>query len=89
MFLNPFERGTHELLARTAAKLGEHLTTIREYTYLLKFPETNPKIAYLALARAHAARGDEREATEYSRKVLNLDAENEEAKGIIEKLGGK
>ncbi len=87
LFLNPFERGTHELLARTAAKLGEHLTAIREYTYLLKFPETNPKIAYLALARAHAAKGDEREAIEYSRKVLNLDPENEEAKGIIEKLG--
>jgi tetratricopeptide (TPR) repeat protein len=85
LFINPYEKGTHEFLARTAAKLGDHDTTIREYGYLLNFPETNPRIAYLALARAHAGKGDSEEAVKFARKVLNLDESNAEAKEILEK----
>ncbi|HVR75461.1 MAG TPA: tetratricopeptide repeat protein [Planctomycetota bacterium] len=85
LFINPFQKVTHEYLARVAAKLGEHDVVIREYSYLLKFPDTNPRVAYLALARAYAARGRAAEAVSNARKVLELDPENEEAKGIIEK----
>ncbi|MBI4602942.1 MAG: tetratricopeptide repeat protein [Planctomycetes bacterium] len=87
LFINPFERGTHEFLARVAARLSDHDATIREYTYLLKFPETNPRTAYLALAKAHAAKGNAEEAAARARKVLELDPDNAEAKAILEKLG--
>jgi tetratricopeptide (TPR) repeat protein len=86
-FINPYEKATHEFLARTAARLGEHDVTIREYGYLLKSPDTNPKIAYLALAKAHAAKGEGEKAVEFARKLLEIDAENEDAKAILEKHG--
>jgi hypothetical protein len=70
-------------------KLGEHDVTIREYGYLLKLPETNPKIAYLALARAHAARGHAAEAAAFARKLLAIDETNEEAKEILKKVEGE
>ncbi len=89
IFLDPFTQSTHEFLARTAVKLGDHDVTIREYTYLLKRPETNPRNAYLALARAYAAKGKKEDAAMYARKVLGLDADNLEAKEILEKLGGE
>jgi len=89
LFLNPFDRGTHDLLARVAEKAGEHVVTIREYTYLLQFPETNPKVAYLALAKAHAALGEKEKAVEFARKILGIDEDNAEAKHILEKFSAQ
>jgi tetratricopeptide (TPR) repeat protein len=86
-YINPYEKATHEFLARTAARLGEHDVTIREYGYLLRFPDTNPKIAYLALAKAHAAKGEGEEAVKFARKLLEVDDEDEDAKAILEKFG--
>ena len=59
---------------------------VREYTYLLGFADTNPRIAYLALARAHLGLGNKDEAARYARKVLAIDDENEEARELLEKI---
>lgn len=86
LYINPYPRKTHESLAEVATRLSEHDVTIREYGYLLKLPETNHKVAYRELARAHAARGNAPEARDYAKKLLELEPESAEAKAILEKL---
>jgi tetratricopeptide (TPR) repeat protein len=89
IYIKPFDRQIHERLAALAARLGEHDAVIREYGYLLSFPDTNPKVAYLALARAHAAKGNSRAAVEHARRLLEIDAGSDEARRIIEEHGPK
>jgi len=86
LFINPYEKTTHQFIARTAAKLGEHDLVIREYGYLLQFPDTNPKTAYLAMAKAHAAKGNGPQAVEFAKKLLEIDETNEEAKEILKRF---
>lgn len=86
VYINPFDRKLHERLAQVAARLGCREIAIREYTYLLKFPDTNPRVAYLELAKAYLGLGKREEARKYASKVLSLDEENEEAKEILESL---
>ncbi|MCZ6792555.1 MAG: tetratricopeptide repeat protein [Planctomycetota bacterium] len=86
VYINPFSRKLHEQLAETAVRLKEHEVIVREYTYLLGFADTNPRIAYLALARAHLGLGNKDEAARYARKVLAIDDENEEARELLEKI---
>jgi tetratricopeptide (TPR) repeat protein len=86
LYLNPFEISIHEFLASVAAKLGDHDITIREYEYLLSFPGTDPLTAYLALAKAYAAKREEKKAKECARKVLGLDKGNREAQQVLEEL---
>lgn len=85
LFLNPFDRGIHEQLARVGTILEDADLTIREYTYLLSFPETNPRLAYLALGRAHLKKGNREEARGFAEKLLKLDAGNREAQELLEK----
>jgi hypothetical protein len=87
LFMNPYDKPTHERLARIAGKLKEHDLTIREYEWLLKFPDTNAKIAYLELARAHLGKGNVTQAKTYARKLLELDAGNADAQEIIKEAG--
>jgi len=89
LFINPFDRKTHSTLARVAEKLSDHDVTIREYTYLLKFPDTNPKVAYLALAKAHASKGNKADAATYAKKVLALDEDSSEAQEVLKKVGAE
>jgi len=88
LFINPYEKPAHEYLARAAAKVGEHDLVIREYEYLLEFPDTNPKVAYLALAKAHSAKGNGPRAVDFAKKLLEIDDGNDEAKEILKKFGG-
>ena len=85
--INPFDKKMNERLAALAARLGKHDVTIREYTYLLGFPDTNPKIAYAALAKAHAEKGEAESAIEYAQKLLEVDPGNSEAKQILKRFG--
>ncbi len=86
VYIYPYDPATHNYLARAAERLKRHDVIIREYQYLLKSPDTNPKIAYLALAKAHLARGEAAEAEKYARKVLDLDPEDVEAGDVLEEL---
>jgi len=86
LYINPFEPGIHEFLASVSEKLGDHDITIREYEYLLAFPRTNPLTAYLALAKAYAAKNQAEKAKECARKVLSVDEENREAKEVLERF---
>jgi tetratricopeptide (TPR) repeat protein len=86
IYINPFDRGVHEKLARAAVRGGKHAVAVREYDLLLKvYPETNPQAAHLALSRAHLALGDKEKAREHASKVLELDADSAEAREILEK----
>ena len=91
VYLQPFDRQLHQDLGRLGVRLGRHETTVRAYEYLLRYPDTNPKIAYDALARAHAGLGNAEEAASYARKLLRLDPDNEAAKKILgaESPGGE
>lgn len=85
LYLNPFDTKLHERLAGLAERLGEYRTVVREYGYLETLPDTNPKKAWLALAKAWLALGEHKEAAEYARKVLEIDPGHSEAKEIVEK----
>ena len=94
LYINPFDPGVHNQLARLSVELGEHGVTVREYGYLLTLPDTNPLIAHAALATAHAelakAEGGEEHrasAKEHAQKVLAIDEDHEAAKAILEALG--
>ncbi len=85
MYINPFDAKFHKLLGRAAADAGDHDLVIREYNLLLGFPDTNPRQARLALAKAHLAKGDKAKAALEAERLLKLDPEHEEAKEILEK----
>jgi len=87
IFINPFDLKLHKELARAASSSGAHEIAIREYKLLLTYPETNPRTAYLALAKAWLGLGDKKEAASFARKVLGIDGENAEAKKILEQSG--
>ncbi len=89
MYINPFDAKFHKLLGRAAADAGDHDTVIREYNLLLGFPDTNPRQARLALARAHLAKGEKDKAALEAGRLLKLDPEHEEAKEILEKAKSK
>ena len=86
IYIQPFDRKIHEELARVATRLDAHEIVIREYGYLLEFPDTNPRVAYLALARAHLGLGKKEDAKKYAQKVLLIDGDNAEARAILETL---
>ena len=69
---------------RAASSSGAHEISIREYKLLLTYPETNPRTAYLALAKAYLGLGDKKEAASFARKVLGIDGDNAEAEKILE-----
>ncbi len=83
IFINPFDLKLHKELARAATQCGANETIIREYKLLLGYPETNPRTAYLALARAYLELGNKKEAETFARKVLAIDGGNSEAKEIL------
>lgn len=87
IFINPFDLKLHKELARAASSSGAHAIAIREYKLLLSYPETNPRTAYLALAKAYLGLGDKKEAGSFARKVLEIDSENAEAEKILEQAG--
>ena len=87
IFINPFDLKLHKELARAASSSGAHEISLREYKLLLTYPETNPRTAYLALAKACLGLGDKKEAASFARKVLGIDGENAEAKKILEQSG--
>ena len=87
IFINPFDLKLHKELARAASSSGAHEISIREYKLLLTYPETNPRTAYLALAKAYLGLGDKKEAASFARKVLGIDGDNAEAKKILEQSG--
>jgi len=87
IFINPFDLKLHKELARAASSSGAHEISIREYKLLLTYPETNPRTAYLALAKAYLGLGDKKEAASFARKVLGIDGENAEAEKILEQSG--
>jgi tetratricopeptide (TPR) repeat protein len=87
VFLQPFDRSLHQDLGRLGVRLERHETTVRAYEYLLRYPDANPKIAYAALARAHAGLGNAPAARSYARRLLRLDPANGEAKKILSELG--
>ena len=87
IFINPFDLKIHKELARAASSSGAHEIAIREYKLLLSYPETNPRTAYLALAKAYLGLGNKKEAGSFARKVLGIDSENGEAKKILEQAG--
>jgi tetratricopeptide (TPR) repeat protein len=87
IYIDPFDRSLHENLARVAARIGAHEITIREYNYLLiKYPDTNPRTAHLALAKAYLALEKREEARRSAEKVLAIDPENGEAKEVLKAL---
>jgi len=86
VYIQPFDRKLHQYLGRLGVRLEEHEVTVRAYSFLLKFPDTNPKIAYRALAGAHAALGNEAKAADFARRLLELDPADAEAKKILEQL---
>ena len=83
IFINPFDLKLHKELARAATQCGANETIIREYKLLLGYPETNPRTAYLALARAYLELGNKKEAESFARKVLAIDSGNSAAKEIL------
>ena len=83
IFINPFDLKLHKELARAATQCGANETIIREYKLLLGYPETNPRTAYLALAKAYLATGNKKEAESFARKVLAIDSGNSAAKEIL------
>ena len=88
IFINPFDPKLHKELARAASSSGAHAIAIREYKLLLSYySDTNPRTAYLALAKAYLGLGDKKEAASFARKVLGIDGENAEAKKILEQAG--
>ena len=87
IFINPFDLKLHKELARAASSSGAHEISIREYKLLLTYPETNPRTAYLALAKAYLGLGDKKEAASFARKVLGIDGDNAEAKKILKQSG--
>lgn len=89
LYINPFSPETHQSLARAAVEAEDPDITIREYGYLLKLPDTNPKVAHLALAKAYAAKKDASRAEKSAREVLLIDPGNEEAKAILDALAAE
>jgi len=88
LYINPFDKTVHENLARAAVRAGRHATVVRQYDLLLRaFPDTNPRLAHLALARAHLALGETESAREHAEKTLEVDDECDEARAILEKIG--
>ncbi|MEC9352325.1 MAG: tetratricopeptide repeat protein, partial [Planctomycetota bacterium] len=83
IFINPFDLKLHKELARAATQCGANETIIREYKLLLGYPETNPRTAYLALAKAYLELGNKKEAEAFARKVLAIDSGNSAAKEIL------
>ena len=84
IFINPFDLKLHNELARAAGLSGAHEIAIREYKLLLSYPETNPRTAYLALAKAYLGLDNKLEAASYARKVLAIDSGNSAAKEILQ-----
>lgn len=89
IYIQPFDRGIHEALARVAAKAGAHEIAIREYRYLLTLPDADRKAAYEALAQAHRARGEREEARAALEKLLELEPGNAAARRALSDLERK
>lgn len=87
IFINPFDPKIHVRLANLAERAGRHRVVIRENRYLLTLPDTNPRTAWLALARAHLALEKPEEAARCAREALSVDEECEEAREILERAG--
>ncbi|MEM7234746.1 MAG: tetratricopeptide repeat protein, partial [Planctomycetota bacterium] len=86
LFIQPFDPAVHKKIARLATKVKKHETVVREYELLLGYPDTNPRAAYVALAKSYFALGKKEEAKTYAKKVLKIDEEHEAALEILKKL---
>ncbi len=84
IYIAPYDGAVHTALAEVASRAGDHDTVIREQTYLLRFPSTNPQLAHVALAEAYLAKGDRENAAVHARKVLDLDPGDRAAKRVLE-----
>jgi tetratricopeptide (TPR) repeat protein len=89
VYINPFDRKLHDRIAQCAEKLSRHEVVVRQWKLLLKYPDTNPLLAYTALAKASLALGRNAEAAEFARKVLEIDPEHKDAAEVIEKAAAK